>query len=167
MLSTFVLAISIATTAPYSVSCLQYIITDGDTIKCYNNGEYKMRLLGTDTPEIKQTCLNQAGKLYYCGEVAKAVLQNFIQGKALRCDIYKKDRYHRNLALCYANNYDVGYYLISVGWAVPLFYHNLEKTICSHYYSAQYHAAHNKYGMWAGKFVRPVDYRKALRNKIK
>lgn len=40
-------------------------MVDGDTLILDN---HKIRLLGIDTPEIKQKC---SGKYYKCGEIAK------------------------------------------------------------------------------------------------
>ena len=62
-------------------------VVDGDTIIL--NGE-KIRFLGIDTPELKQTCL-QGNEEVGCGMFAKMLLVKKIGNKIPNCIGEKKD----------------------------------------------------------------------------
>ena len=46
------------------------VVTDGDSIKINNR---KIRLVGIDAPELKQTCIKE-GEENPCGEMAKQII---------------------------------------------------------------------------------------------
>ena len=76
------------------------IVVDGDTI--HLNGE-KIRFTGIDTPELKQTCINNAVK-YPCGVTAKEILIKKIGDNKVECINEGKDQYKRTLAECFVND---------------------------------------------------------------
>ena len=81
-------------------------IVDGDTI--HLNGE-KIRFTGIDTPELKQTCLNEGAK-DPCGITAKQILIDKISNNNVECISEGKDQYKRTLAECFVNNESLSSY---------------------------------------------------------
>lgn len=68
-------------------------IVDGDTVRI---GDNRIRLLGIDAPETKQTCTDQKGLDYLCGATSTEKLKAFMgEDSILRCESEKKDRYVR------------------------------------------------------------------------
>ena len=74
-------------------------VVDGDTIVL--NGE-KIRFSGIDTPELKQTCL-QDDQEVACGMSAKMLLVKKIGNNTPKCISEGKDVYKRTLAECFVN----------------------------------------------------------------
>ena len=74
-------------------------IVDGDTIIL--KGE-KIRFSGIDTPELKQTCM-QNDKEVKCGVFAKMLLVKKIGSNIPKCISEGKDVYKRTLAECFVN----------------------------------------------------------------
>ena len=74
-------------------------IVDGDTIVL--NGE-KIRFSGIDTPELKQTCI-QDDQEVGCGMFAKMLLVKKIGNNMPECISEGKDVYKRTLAECFIN----------------------------------------------------------------
>ena len=68
-------------------------VVDGDTI--HLNGE-KIRFTGIDTPELKQTCINNGVK-DPCGVTAKEILIEKIGNNKVECNSEGKDRYKRTV----------------------------------------------------------------------
>ena len=129
-------------------------ITDGDTIKI--NGE-KIRFSGIDTPELKQTCLNEGAK-DPCGITAKQILIDKISNNNVECISEGKDQYKRTLAECFVNNESLSSYLVRSGYAFA--YRRYSKK----FVSDEDYARINKIGMWSMEFDYPWDYRKSKKN---
>ena len=125
-------------------------VVDGDTI--HLNGE-KIRFTGIDTPELKQTCINQ-GIIDPCGVTAKEILIDKISDNKVKCISEGKDRYKRILAECFVNNESLSSYLVRSGYAFA--YRKYSKK----FISDEEYAKTNKIGMWSMKFDYPWDYRK-------
>jgi len=125
-------------------------VVDGDTI--HLNGE-KIRFTGIDTPELKQTCINQ-GIIDPCGVTAKKILIDKISNNEVECISEGKDRYKRTLAECFVNNESLSSYLVRSGYAFA--YRKYSKK----FISDEDYAKANKIGMWSMKFDYPWDYRK-------
>jgi endonuclease YncB( thermonuclease family) len=122
-------------------------VVDGDTIVLDN---HKIRLLGVDTPELKQRCV---GKYYKCGEIAKKALVEIIGNSEVECSIGKKDKYKRNLSYCTARNQSLNYELIHLGLARVYMNDNLILKI------AEFVARFNKVGIWSVGFDAPHNWR--------
>ena len=145
-----------------SVSALIFILTinqvksqtikivDGDTI--YLNGE-KIRFVGIDTPELKQTCLKKSIK-DLCGVTAKQILIDKIGNNNVECISEGRDRYKRTLAECFVNNESLSRYLVRSGYAFAYRKYSKKFIIDEDY------AKVNQVGMWSMKFQYPWDYRK-------
>jgi endonuclease YncB( thermonuclease family) len=87
----------------------QVAVIDGDTIKL--NG-LTYRLWGIDAPELSQTCGG-----WIAGEYAAAFLRQIIEGREVTCEPKDIDRYGRWVALCRADNWDLGAWMVREGMA--------------------------------------------------
>ena len=125
-------------------------IVDGDTIIL--NGE-KIRFSGIDTPELKQTCLNN-NEVVDCGKTAKILLVNKIGNETPKCITEGKDQYNRTLAECFVNGESLSKYLVRSGYAFAY------RKYSSKFIEDEDFAKSNKNGMWAMKFKYPWDFRK-------
>ena len=129
-------------------------VVDGDTI--HLNGE-KIRFTGIDTPELKQTCINQ-GIIDPCGVTAKEILIDKIANYKVECISEGKDQYKRTLAECFVNNESLSSYLVRSGYAFA--YRRYSKK----FVQDEDYARINTIGMWSMKFDYPWDYRKSKKN---
>lgn len=78
-------------------------VIDGDTLKL-NDEQLKIRLMGIDAPEMKQTCTYiNTGEEWYCGIYSKDVLTQVLSGKQIGCTDEGKGFYGRQLSYCYAD----------------------------------------------------------------
>ena len=125
-------------------------ITDGDSIRI--NGE-KIRFSGIDTPELRQTCLQQGIKTP-CGITAKQILIDKIADNKIACIREGKDQYKRTLAECFVNNESLSSYLVKSGYAFA--YRRYSKK----FITDEDFAKTNKIGMWSMEFDYPWDWRK-------
>ena len=125
-------------------------ITDGDTIKI--NGE-KIRFSGIDTPEMKQTCIEN-GIINPCGVTAKKILMDKISNNEVICISEGKDQYKRTLAECFVNDESLSRYLVRSGYAFA--YRRYSKK----FIADEEYAKFNKIGMWSMKFDYPWDWRR-------
>jgi len=125
-------------------------IVDGDTI--YLNGE-KIRFIGIDTPELKQTCIKD-GVENSCGVTAKQILINKIGNDTVECISEGKDKYKRILAECFVNNESLSSYLVRSGYAFAYRRYSKKFILDEDYAKAK------QVGMWSMEFEYPWDYRK-------
>ena len=126
-------------------------IVDGDTIVL--NGE-KIRFSGIDTPELKQTCIQDDQKIN-CGMHAKLLLVKKIGNNTPECISEGKDVYKRTLAECFINGESLSSFLVRSGYAFA--YRKYSKK----FIKDEDFAKANKLGMWAMTFQYPWDFRKA------
>ena len=127
-------------------------VVDGDTIIL--NGE-KIRFLGIDTPELKQTCL-QGNEEVDCGMFAKMLLVKKIGNKIPNCIGEKKDFYKRTLAECFVNGESLSKFLVRSGYAFAY------RKYSTKFIKDEDFAKVNKLGMWSMTFQYPWDFRKGL-----
>ena len=127
-------------------------IVDGDTIIL--NGE-KIRFLGIDAPELKQTCL-KVNEEVGCGMFAKMLLVKKIGNNIPKCIGKKKDFYKRTLAECFVNGESLSKFLVRSGYAFA--YRKYSKK----FIKDEDFAKANKLGMWSMTFQYPWDFRKNL-----
>jgi endonuclease YncB( thermonuclease family) len=85
-------------------------ILDGDSLKI-NGTTY--RLHGIDAPEMSQICENG----WMAGAYAAAFLRQIIEGRKVECEPKITDRYGRTVALCRADNWDLGSWMVRQGMA--------------------------------------------------
>ena len=108
--------------------------------------DLKMRIAGIDTPEIKQTCEIEQGKLIDCGLLAKDYLQKLlaIDPGDLVIKPIGVDYYHRILIRLFKGETDIGKKMVEEGMSYS--YDNTYK-------SAETYAKENKLGFW--NFFKP------------
>jgi len=134
-------------------------VIDGDTVKINN---HKIRLFGIDAPEKKQLCKRiylsiiflSFKKNYHCGEISTKKLVKLINNKTIECYIEGKDRYKRNLAICYRGKLNINSWLVRNGHAVA--YERYSKK----YIIQEAEARKSKLGIWRGDFEMPWEWRK-------
>ena len=127
-------------------------VVDGDTIIL--NGE-KIRFLGIDTPELKQTCLKDNEEVG-CGMFAKMLLVKKIGNDTPICIGKKKDFYKRTLAECFVNGESLSKFLVRSGYAFAY------RKYSTKFIKDEDFAKANKLGMWSMTFQYPWDFRKGL-----
>ena len=127
-------------------------VVDGDTIIL--NGE-KIRFSGIDTPELKQTCL-QNNEEVGCGMFAKMLLVKKIGSHTPKCIGKKKDFYKRTLAECFVNGESLSKFLVRSGYAFAY------RKYSTKFIKDEDFAKVNKLGMWSMTFQYPWDFRKGL-----
>ena len=130
------------------------IITDGDTIKINN---IKIRLYGIDTPEKKQTCLNENHKKYFCGKEATNYLKKLIKNKTIYCLKKDLDQYGRIIGVCFDNNININAKMVESGWALAYRKFSID------YIKLEEKAQNNKLGLWSGDFIEPWKWRRGNR----
>ena len=137
-------------------------VTDGDTIKI---NDQKIRLFGIDAPETKQFCkevylsflIFNFKRDYKCGEKSTNALKKKIQGKNIRCLVQNnKDRYRRNIGICYLKKQDMNSWLVKNGYAIA--YRRYSKK----YINDEQYAEDNKLGIWQGTFMKPEKWRRIM-----
>ena len=126
-------------------------IIDGDTIIL--NGE-KIRFSGIDTPELKQTCM-QDDQEVGCGMTAKKLLVEKIGNAIPKCIREGKDVYKRTLAECFVNGESLSKFLVQNGYAFAY------RKYSTKFIKDEEFAKTNKLGMWVMTFQYPWDFRKA------
>ena len=126
-------------------------IVDGDTIVL--NGE-KIRFSGIDTPELKQTCL-QDDQEVSCGMFAKMLLVKKIRTNIPECISEGKDVYKRTLAECFVKGESLSSFLVRSGYAFAY------RKYSTKFIKDEEFAKANKLGMWAMTLQYPWDFRKA------
>ena len=125
-------------------------VVDGDTIVL--NGE-KIRFSGIDTPELKQTCIDEDQEVF-CGVLAKMLLIEKIGNETPECISEGKDIYKRTLAECFIDGESLSSFLVRSGYAFA--YRKYSKK----FVEDEEFARANKLGLWSMKFQYPWDFRK-------
>jgi len=97
-------------------------VVDGDTIwvSTKNGGEEKIRLIGIDAHEVRNTPQKKAG---FYGKEASAYLRKRVSGKKVRLeyDVQRYDRYRRTLAYIYLEDGTfINAEMVRKGYAVVL-----------------------------------------------
>lgn len=124
---------------------------DGDTILLDLE---KIRLIGMDAPELRQTCRRQ-GEVWPCGVAARDALAGLIEGQALTCELSGRQSYGRALAVCRAAGVDIGAWLVGQGLAV------IDPRFSTAYRPIEDRARLARRGVWAGEFQTPCKYRRS------
>ena len=129
-------------------------IIDGDTLEIA--GE-RIRLHGIDAPEARQTCTEQSGKEWNCGQEATWALARIIETHWVRCEGNKRDKYGRLIAKCFTGPYDIEAKMVQQGWALAY------RKYSTDYVAEEAEAKAQKLGLWRGQFVAPWDWRRGER----
>ena len=145
---------SLAVTAVRADMTGRAIVIEGDVLSI--NGEH-VRLFGIDAPETGQSCKDENGLTYNCGERAAQALVERIGQDPVTCVELDRDRGDRVIARCSTDDGDLGEWMVLNGWAVAYTYVNYEYT------RAEYRAKRAQRGIWAGRFVKPWQWREGRR----
>ena len=163
LLSLLVLSLSstISTSSEKNVSGKAKVV-DGDTIKI---NKKKIRLFGIDAPEKDQVCkkiymsfiIFNFQKKYKCGEQSILALLKKIKDKKIKCVLKKeKDKYKRDIGICYLNKQDINKWLVKNGHAIAY------KKYSKKYVLDEKYAQENKLGIWGGTFIKPEKWRRIM-----
>jgi endonuclease YncB( thermonuclease family) len=129
-------------------------ISDGDTLRI---GRERIRLFGIDAPEMNQSCNDDRGARYPCGEVARDELRRHVGNAPVMCVPVDRDQYQRVVARCYLGNEDLNRWIVFAGWAIA--YKEFSRA-----YVPDEEAAHaGRRGMWNGEFMLPSLWRRQER----
>lgn len=126
-------------------------IQDGDSLKINN---VKHRLFGIDAPELDQYCDDSQGNEYKCGIASKAALAELVKNKKIKCLSHEKDRYNREIAVCYIGKTDIN------GWLVENGYAEAYRRYSHDYVRQEGKAKKLKKGVWQGSYVSASEHRK-------
>ena len=124
----------------------RYRVTDGDSLTL---GPDRLRLLGIDAPEIRQTC-RRGGEIWPCGLVARQTLASLVDGKAVVCKGSRKDKYQRMLVTCRDGDIDINRQMVHRGMAFSF----------GDYQDEEDAAKAARIGLWNGEAERPSDWRR-------
>ena len=129
-------------------------ISDGDTIKVLDSNKklHKIRLMGIDAPEKKQSF----------GAASKQALSNYIYQKEVTVEYKKKDRYQRILGKVILDKQDICLAMISDGmaWHYKDYEKEQSKTDRDLYSQSELIARQAKIGLWIEKHpVSPWIFR--------
>lgn len=127
------------------------IAVDGDTLAM--SGQ-RLRLFGIDAPESMQTC-DRGGVAWSCGEGAKRLLAQMIEGRAVNCTARDRDHDGRIVATCHAGNSDLAAVMVREGLAITL------PQFTSEYASLEARAKQFKLALWGSRFQTPGQFREA------
>ncbi len=127
-------------------------VVDGDTLQL--DGQ-RIRLRGIDAPELGQTC-ERHGETYDCGREARVQLARIIGGASVTCATYDRDRYDRLLGVCSVAGTSLNAEMVGIGWAVDY----------GGYADIERRARAAGAGLWAGRFDRPEEWRRARGDEV-
>ena len=129
----------------------QASVIDGDTVEIRG---VRIRLFGVDAPENQQTCLDDDGKQYRCGQKAALALSEFIASRPVSCAPQDTDRYGRTVSMCSVAGADLADWLVRAGLAFDWPQYSKGR-----YAAPQKAAERAGDGMWGGEWVLPWAYR--------
>jgi endonuclease YncB( thermonuclease family) len=120
---------------------------NGNTLQ---HGKQQIRLLGIEAPQLSETCLDAAGTRWRCGRDARDHVRRLIATGDVSCTIEGKDRYGRDLSVCFVGGIDLGRDLVQHGLAVVY-------RAAPRYLEEEREARIAKRGMWARQNAGPDD----------
>ena len=135
-------------------------IVDGDTLEFEEFG-VKVRLDGIDVLESDQVCETAEGERRECGFEATKALKEKIGGKLIRCEGDKRGYWNRLLVICYTpDGVDLNGWMVEQGHALAY------RRYSERYVLQEEMAREGKRGLWAGRFIKPWDWRRGERLEI-
>jgi endonuclease YncB( thermonuclease family) len=128
-------------------------VIDGDSLQI---GDTRIRLLGYDAPEYRQTCTTASEQVWPCGEAALDRLAALLADGTLACAEEGTDRYGRTLAACRTATGDIGTIMVREGLGL-----RLRNARDSRYLVEETAARFAGRGVWQGQHQHPADWRDA------
>ncbi len=121
----------------------------GDSLRL---GSTLIRLDGIEAPEPDQMCTGADGAEWSCGRVARQALSGLLRTGRVSCDVsVSSDGPHSGD--CKVGNQDIAAALVRGGYVFA------NSGLFAAYSGLEQEARGNKAGLWAGRVVRPSDYR--------
>lgn len=71
--------------------------------------------MASTPPESSQTCLDETGQKWRCGQAAALALQDLIGRRTVTCDERNVDRYGRIVSRCLVGQVDINQWLVAQG----------------------------------------------------
>ena len=137
-------------------------VSDGDTVmlRIDDSTELKIRLSGIDAPELDQAF----------GKESKNRLTELVDGRTMKAQCSKRDRYRRWLCKLVLNSDDINLSLVKDGFAWWYRYYRKDQTLEDQqsYRIAEAIAKANELGLWEDSSpIPPWDFRRQKRDKLK
>jgi endonuclease YncB( thermonuclease family) len=117
------------------------VAVDGDTLDV--DGK-RVRLEGVDAPEMGQTCGRRWLGTWNCGRAAQQALDQLVKGRRIDCEGKGRDKYGRDLAVCFVDGRDINEVLVRQGMAWAFVRYSQS------YVAAEGEAKQAKSGIWQG-----------------
>ena len=96
-------------------------------------------------------------KDYKCGEKSTLALIKKLKDKKVKCVLEQnKDKYKRNIGICYVDNQDINKWLVKNGYAIAY------KKYSKKYVLDEQYAKENELGIWKGTFTEPEKWRRIM-----
>lgn len=128
-------------------------ITDGDSIRLDGHAT-RIRLFGIDAPEDRQTCRNEHGVDWACGEWVTLQVRARFEGATATCEHRDTDRFGRMVAVCRVAGRDINEEIVRQGWAVAYRQFSVD------YVAAENDARAKGAGLWSHAFTEPALFRR-------
>lgn len=126
-------------------------VVDGNTLVVRGQ---PVRLYGVDAPELGQTCA-WSGEVVDCGALSRSAARDLVaRVEHISCKTRGRDDTGRWIAVCYAENADIGLLMVHAGWALA------DRTQSLNYVRTEHCARNAKRGMWRGEFDPPWVWRR-------
>lgn len=133
-------------------------IHDGDTLSLAGTS---VRFFGMDAPELRQSCTDERGRAWECGEAARDALIARIGSRDVRCDSRSRDRYGRVIGVCFAGDENLNEWMVREGWAFAYREYSTE------FVDEELVARAARRGIWRGRVKPPWDWRRERRTKTR
>lgn len=130
-------------------------VIDGDTLVVAGD---RVRLDAIDAPESRQSC-SRSGRPWSCGKAATQAMRKLVGRNPVRCEVNRRDRYGRAIAVCFAGGRDLQEELVRQGLALAY------RRYSRRYVPAEDAARAARVGIWAGSFVEPWRWRRQQRRR--
>lgn len=126
------------------------VAVDGDTLQV---GGLRVRLEGIDAPEMGQTCGRRSVGDWNCGRAAQQALGDLVHGRRIDCDSKGRDKYGRELGICFVDGRDINAELVRQGMAWAFVKYSQS------YVGAEAEARKARAGIWQGSAEPAWAYR--------
>ncbi len=140
-------------------------VHDGDTVRVRDSGrEFRIRLLGIDSPELEQRPWGECSRLALCSALGSRLCDFKHQYLSYEYDVQHKDKYHRDLAYIYNSRGEMlNQVLLKSGYAV-VFILEPNTRYASQLKDAEAYARKQHIGIWQqgklGLSQSPYEFRK-------
>ena len=131
----------------------QATVIDGDTLRLRGR---VIGLHGIAAPGKSQTCLDDKGRDYACGQVSAQALTSKLSHAAVVCEVGPKDKYGRTTAICRKSNTDLSAWLVRSGYAVA------DRRAQPDYLAEETRAWGKRRNLWAGVFEDPLRRKREI-----